>query len=102
MKPFQIILGAGVLSAMLVAPVSSWAGTPAHKHPQQAEKLTPYRLKTCVVSGDKLGGDMGEPYVHKYQGREIKFCCKSCLKDFNNAPDKYVKAIAEAERKLAK
>ena len=49
------------------------------------EKLKPYTLKTCVVSGDKLG-EMGDPFVYTYKDREIKFCCKGCLKDFNKDP----------------
>jgi YHS domain-containing protein len=61
-------------------------------------KLKPYTLKTCVVSGDKLG-EMGDPYVFKYEGREIKFCCKGCLKDFKKEPAKYVKKIEQAEAK---
>jgi YHS domain-containing protein len=60
-------------------------------------KLKPYTLKTCVVSGDKLG-EMGDAYVYKYQDREIKFCCKGCLKDFNKEPAKYIKKIEEAEK----
>ena len=61
-------------------------------------KLKPYTLKNCVVSGDKLG-EMGAPYVYSYQGREIKFCCKGCLKDFNKEPAKYIKLIEEGEAK---
>ncbi|MGO8928761.1 MAG: YHS domain-containing protein [Limisphaerales bacterium] len=64
-------------------------------------KLKPYTLKTCVVSGDKLG-EMGDPFVYAYKGREIKFCCKGCLKDFNKDPDKYIKLIDEAEAKAKK
>ena len=59
-------------------------------------KLKPYTLDKCVVSDEKLG-EMGKPFVYEYKGREIKFCCKSCLKDFNKNPDKYVKKIEEAE-----
>jgi|SRR6266850_3663518 len=62
------------------------------------KKLKPYALKTCVVT-DEILGDMGKPYVHEYKGREIKFCCKSCLKDFNKNPEKFVKKIEEAEAK---
>jgi len=51
-----------------------------------------------MVTDEKLG-DMGKPYVHEYKGREIKFCCKSCLKDFNKNPEKFVKKIEEAEAK---
>jgi YHS domain-containing protein len=65
------------------------------------EKLKPYPLTTCVVSGDKLG-EMGEPYLYKYKDREIKFCCKNCVKDFNKDPKKYVKKLEEAEAKAKK
>jgi YHS domain-containing protein len=64
-------------------------------------KLKAYTLKTCVVSGDKLG-EMGAPFVYAYKGREIKFCCKGCLKDFNKDPAKYIKLIDEAEAKAKK
>jgi hypothetical protein len=64
-------------------------------------KAKPYTLKTCAVSGEKLG-EMGDPYVFVHQGREIKLCCKSCLKDFNKNPAKYVKKVEEAEAKAKK
>jgi YHS domain-containing protein len=57
-----------------------------------------YPLKTCVVSGEKLGS-MGKSYVHKHEGREVQFCCKSCLKDFNKDPKKYLKKLDEAGSK---
>ena len=53
----------------------------------KSTKPKPYTLKTCVISGDKLG-EMGKPYVFEYKGREIKLCCKNCLKDFNESPAK--------------
>ena len=64
-----------------------------------AAKAKPYPLKTCVVSEEKLGGDMGDPYVFTYEGREVKLCCKSCLKDFNKEPAKYLKKIEAVEKK---
>lgn len=64
----------------------------------KTEKPKRYPLKTCVVSGEKFGGDMGDPYVFTHQGREIKLCCKSCLKDFNREPAKYIKKLEEAEK----
>ncbi len=67
----------------------------------------PYPLTTCVVSGEKLGGDMGDPYIFTYKdkkiandsGREVRLCCKSCLKDFEKDPAKYLKKIDEAAAK---
>lgn len=57
-----------------------------------------YPLTTCVVSGEKLG-EMGEPYIHVHEGTTVKFCCKSCLKDFNEDPAKYIAMIKAAEAK---
>ena len=70
-------------------------------HAHGSKELKPYTLKTCIVSDEKLGG-MGEPYVHKYEGREIKFCCKGCLKDFNKDPKKFVQKLEDAEKKTAR
>ena len=64
-------------------------------------KLKPYPLETCVVSGEKLG-EMGKPVVYEYKDREIKFCCKDCIKDFKKDPAKYVKKLEEAEAKAKK
>lgn len=57
----------------------------------------PYPLKTCVVSGGKLGGAMGEAVIYQHEGREVRFCCKSCIKDFKKDPAKYLKKLDDAE-----
>ncbi len=49
-----------------------------------------YKRATCVVSSEKLGGAMGEPIDHVAGNRLIRFCCKSCLKDFGKDPLKYM------------
>lgn len=64
-------------------------------------KAKPYPLKVCVVSGEKFGGDMGDPYVFTYEGREVKLCCKGCLDDFKKDAAKYVKKMEAAEAKDA-
>lgn len=71
------------------------------KGPNPSSKGKPYTLKKCVVAGEELGS-MGAPYVHTHKDREIKFCCKGCLKNFNKNPDKYIKEIETAEKKGAK
>ena len=72
-----------------------------------AKAKAEYPLTTCVVSGDKLGGDMGEAidYVHKGDGkpdRLVRFCCKDCIGDFKKEPAKYLKMIDEAAAAKAK
>jgi YHS domain-containing protein len=91
MKIFKTLAVALLLTSFGAAPLTGFAA-------DKKEKLKPYTLETCVVSGDKLG-EMGKPFEYEYKGREIKFCCKNCVKDFNKEPAKYVKKIEEAEAK---
>ena len=83
-------------------PVPVFLATPlaalAADKEKEKDSKKPYPLETCVVSGEKLG-EMGKPVVHDYKGREVKFCCKDCIKDFNKDPDKYIKKLDEAEAK---
>jgi hypothetical protein len=60
-----------------------------------------YPLDTCVVSGEKLGGEMGAPvdYIYKEAGkpdRLVRLCCKMCIPKFKKDPAKYLKLIDEA------
>jgi len=82
------------LLSLAVASLSVNLATAAENAPETA----PYPLKTCVVSGEKLGS-MGKSFVHTYEGREVQFCCKACLKDFNKDPQKYLKKLADAAPK---
>jgi hypothetical protein len=92
-------LAAGLLIAGFLAGSGSTFAADT-KVETKAVKPKPYPLKTCVVSDESLG-DMGEPYVFIYKGREIKMCCKSCRKDFDKDPAKYVKKLEAAEKKAA-
>jgi YHS domain-containing protein len=91
MKTLRTLIAATLVISFL-APLSGLAAD------KKADKAKPYPLKTCVVSDEKLG-EMGDPYVFTHEGREIKLCCKSCLKDFKKEPAKYIKKIEEAEAK---
>jgi hypothetical protein len=65
----------------------------------KADKPKPYPLDKCIVTDEKLGADPDmKPYVFTHEGREIKLCCKSCLKDFNKDTAKYIKKIEKAEK----
>ena len=69
--------------------------------PMQADASTnavPDLLKTCPVSGEKLG-EMGKPLIFTYKDQEVKLCCKSCKKDFDKDPAKYLKLIRAADKK---
>lgn len=56
-----------------------------------------YPLKTCVVTGEKIGGH-GDPYEILYKGQLVRFCCDGCLEDFNKEPEKYMAKIAAAAK----
>ena len=95
MKAIKPLVAAVLLFSFCATPVAGFAAD------KQTAKPKPYPLKTCVVTDEKLGG-MGDAYVFVYEGREIKLCCKGCLKDFKKEPAKYVKKIEEAEAKAKK
>ena len=82
------------LAAFLGTAIASFAA-------DKEAKEKPYPLDKCVVSDEKLG-EMGKPYVFKYEGREVQLCCKNCLKDFKKEPAKYLKKLDEAEAKAKK
>ncbi len=59
--------------------------------------LVPYPLAVCVVSGEPLDS-MDEPVAIEYEGREIRFCCESCVQEFKKTPAKYLAKIDEAAK----
>jgi len=97
-------LGVVALSAKLPAADSAMPGccmggmtTPMAS--DTSTNAVPDLLKTCPISGEKLGGDMGKPYVFAYKDQEVKLCCKGCKKDFDKDPEKYIKLIRAADKK---
>jgi hypothetical protein len=99
MKSLKKILTSALLLGALAVPLAGNADD------AKTAKDT-YPLTTCVVSDEKLGGDMGAPYIFIYKdpkvkndpGREVRLCCTNCLKDFNKDPAKYLKKIDDAAR----
>ena len=57
-----------------------------------------YPLKKCVISNEELGG-MGKAFKVTHEGTDVYLCCKSCLKDFNKEPAKYVALVKAAQKK---
>ncbi len=92
MKSIKTLSASLLILAVLAGPLASFA---ADKTPA---KVKSYPLKTCIVSDEKLG-EMGDPYVFTHKGQELKLCCKSCLKDFNKNPDKYLKKLEAKPKK---
>ena len=57
-----------------------------------------YPLTKCVVSDEKLG-EHGKPVKVSSEGTDVWLCCKSCVKDFNKEPAKFVKMVKDAQAK---
>ena len=98
MKTIKVLTGTLLAAAVFCGALAAVAADKAPAGKTPTDKVKPYTLKYCVVSGDKLG-EMGKAYVFTNDNREIKLCCKSCLKDFKKDPAKYVKKIEQAEAK---
>jgi YHS domain-containing protein len=79
-----VAFGLGTIAAL---------GASAHAGPSSGS--TAYPLDVCIVSGEVLGEE-GEPVVKDYDGRELRFCCKGCVKDFEKAQAKYLAKLDEA------
>jgi hypothetical protein len=90
-------------SIVTLAVVTLGLITTAVVAPAADQKAKPYPLKTCVVSDEEINdkGDM-KPFAFVQDGREVKLCCKSCLKDFNKDKAKYMAKIEAAEKKQSK
>jgi len=56
------------LNAAVVIAAFSLMASVGHAADNKSEKLKPYPLETCVVSGEKLG-EMGKPFVYQHEGR---------------------------------
>jgi len=111
-----------LLVAALLASGPAYGMPPIHHHkPKPPTEDTPppvdnrrdewlkkaiaeYPTDACVVSREKLGGEMGEPvnYVFKspkHPDRLIRLCCKNCIPTVKKDPFKYLDLINEAAAK---
>ena len=94
-KPITVAV---LATTFLAAPFAGFAADG-----KDAKKPKAYTLNTCAVSDEKFEADPDmKPYVFTYGDREIKLCCKSCKKDFDKDPAKYVKKVEDAEKKAKK
>jgi YHS domain-containing protein len=60
------------------------------------QQLAYYPLNACVVSGEKFGGEMGEPMNQVYHNRLVRFCCQMCAPAFTKNPESYLSRLDSA------
>lgn len=62
------------------------------------KQLPLYPLQNCLVSGDKLGGEMGQPIDLVQDNQLVRLCCKGCVSKFNKDPGKYMALLDKAQK----
>lgn len=56
-----------------------------------------YAAKTCVVSDEAFGGEMGEPVDYVIGNRMVRLCCAGCVKKLRKDPLKYLAKVEPAK-----
>lgn len=87
--PFPTSMKIILIPLTVIALVSVSCNKPEGRNVASASSVKPYPLDTCLVSGEKIGS-MGDPIIIHHEGREIKFCCDSCVPKFKKDPAKYL------------
>ncbi|HEX2861010.1 MAG TPA: hypothetical protein VHN79_05200 [Lacunisphaera sp.] len=90
MKLKSIIPALIVLLAMVPAAFAAGAKADSAK-----EKPRSYPLDTCIVTENDLDS-MGGAVTKVYDGQEVKFCCRACIRKFEKNPAKYLARMEEA------
>ena len=100
-KPYELVYGNRLIR---LGAEGEKAGVlkDAKKHLAELDKAAiaaqgkDYPVKTCIVSKEALGGDMGEPVDKVVGGRLIRLCCNECKGDLEKDPAKFIALIDEA------
>ncbi len=61
-----------------------------------AQQKPIFPTDTCVVSGDKFGGEMGKPIDYVFNNRYLTLCCRDCVADLVKDPAKALAKLDEA------
>ncbi|MEK7484584.1 MAG: YHS domain-containing protein [Planctomycetota bacterium] len=88
---FYCILSIGLFCCILGCNEPQTKNT-THVTNTDSSKPIPYPFDYCIVTEEKLDS-MGDPIVKVYEGQEVKFCCKGCIKKFEADQETYLKKI---------
>jgi hypothetical protein len=91
-------IASSLLALALGTSLTLAGGCPACGGGESSGIPADYPLKTCVISGEKLG-EHGKPVKVSHDGTDVYLCCKDCTEDFQKdaagAVAKVKKAAAE-------
>lgn len=60
-------------------------------------RTKPYPLTTCIVTENDLNS-MGGAITRVYEGQEVKFCCRPCIRKFEANPSRYLARLPSATK----
>ncbi len=66
-----------------------------------AKAKAEYPVDVCLISDEKLDAADTAVYVHKEKGkpdRLVRFCCDSCIEEFQKEPARYLKMLDDAAK----
>ncbi len=101
MRIVPLALAALAFSGAAVAFQQPASQSAPAQDPIVAQQLPSYPLETCPVSHEPLDS-MGQPLDYVHEGRLVRFCCKSCVKEFKKDPASILKLIDEGVVKAQK
>lgn len=90
-----ITLALACTFALVAAAAEPMSEADTVKAAQAVKEAQAYPLDYCIVTAEKLGS-MGDPVVKVYDGREVRFCCKGCVKTFEKDQTKWTKKLDDA------
>jgi hypothetical protein len=103
-KPYEFVYGNRLIRLGAESERAEFAKEPK-KHLAALDKAVveqqgkDYVFKTCPVSKEEYGGDMGQPVDLVVAGRLIRLCCKACTKDIEKDPAKFIAMVDAARRR---
>lgn len=102
-KPFEFVYGNRLIRLGAESEKAEFLKEPK-KHLATLDKAVveqqgkDYALKTCPVSKEQFGGDMGKPVDLVIGGRLVRLCCKACNKDVEKDPAKFIAMVDAASK----
>ncbi len=102
---FAMMVAAGFTLGLAGAGVFAEETAPAAEAVPAADKTAPATTPATTQSAKAINkmcpvmpeDEVTKKYFVMYKGDKIGLCCKDCIKDFNEDPEKYAK-IAKAEK----
>ncbi len=96
-----VVLAFSGLALAFQEPAAKPAGATPEDARIVAEQSPSYPLTTCPISNEPLDS-MGKPSDLVHEGRLVRLCCKSCVKEFKKDPTATLKRIDEGVVKAQK